>query len=173
MTADPHNLQRYVAAQDRMYARVCAELTAGAKQTHWMWFIFPQLEGLGSSPTARTYAIRSAGEARAYLAHALLGERLRTCTAIVNGLTGRTVEQIFGYPDHLKFHSCVTLFAYAAGERLLPGGGVGAADPAGVHAARVGDAARPAGKGVFGEALARYFAGEEDPLTRRLLSAAS
>jgi uncharacterized protein (DUF1810 family) len=149
MASDPCNLGRFVAAQDPLFAQVCAELAAGRKTSHWMWFIFPQLRGLGSSPTAQAYALGSLGEARAYLAHPLLGERLRLCTRLVNAVQGRTVQEIFGYPDHLKFHSCMTLFAYAAGERTLAGQ-AGAA-------------------GVFSEALLGYFAGEEDPLTRRLL----
>ena len=139
---DPYDLERYVRAQDPVFAQVCAELAAGHKQSHWMWFIFPQLRGLGSSPMAQRYAIGSADEARAYLEHRLLGERLRTCTQLVNRIENRTVQAIFGYPDYLKFHSSMTLFARAAAH---------AAEP-------------------FGEALAKYFAGEEDPLTRELLN---
>jgi uncharacterized protein (DUF1810 family) len=144
---DPYNLTRYVAAQQPVFAQVCAELAAGAKQTHWMWFIFPQLRGLGSSPLAERYGIGSLEEARAYLAHPLLGERLRHCTQLVNDVTGRSAETIFGYPDYLKFHSCMTLFAYAAGD------------------AGVAGANRP-----FSEALEKYFAGEADHLTRERLS---
>lgn len=157
MTPDPFNLGRYLEAQEPVIERVRAELAAGSKRSHWMWFIFPQLAGLGSSPTARHYALASLAEARAYLAHPRLGERLRGCTQLVNAVRGRTVEEIFGYPDHLKFHSCMTLFAYAARERAVPG-----TPPA--HA--------PADGGVFGAALEKYFAGEEDPLTRRLLTSA-
>lgn len=143
---DPHNLRRYIDAQERVFTRVRAELTAGRKERHWMWFIFPQLQGLGSSPTARHYAIASLEEARAYLAHEVLGERLRECTRLVNGIEGRTIEEIFGHPDHLKFRSCMTLFACTAGE----------ADDG----------------PLFREALRKYFAGEGDPLTRKLLSSA-
>jgi uncharacterized protein (DUF1810 family) len=143
MTADPHNLARFILAQDPVFAQVSAELAAGAKRSHWMWFIFPQLHGLGSSLTAERYAIASLAEARAYLAHPLLGERLRSCTQLVNDLEGRTAQEIFGYPDCLKFRSSMTLFARAAGPATAP----------------------------FGEALARYFAGEEDPLTCELLAA--
>ena len=121
---------------------MCAELAAGRKQSHWMWFIFPQLRGLGSSPMAERYAIASLAEARAYLAHPLLAERLRRCTQLVNRVEGRTVQAIFGYPDYLKFRSSMTLFARATG----------GAEP-------------------FREALTKYFAAEEDPLTRELLAA--
>jgi uncharacterized protein (DUF1810 family) len=141
--SDPFQLQRFIDPQEPVFARVRAELTAGCKQSHWMWFIFPQLAGLGSSATARHYAIGSLEEARAYLAHPVLGARLRECTCLVNDIEGRTIEGIFGYPDYLKFRSCMTLFASVAGK---------------------------AGEGsVFREALRRYFAGEDDPLTRRLL----
>ena len=148
---DPYDLARYVSAQQPMYGQVCAELAAGRKQTHWMWFIFPQLKGLGSSPTAKHYGISSLAEARAYLAHPLLGARLRECTALVNGLQGATAQAIFGYPDYLKFCSCMTLFACAAGERTRP-------DPA-------------RGTDPFSAALERYYTGEADPLTVRLLGA--
>ena len=141
-----YGLGRFIEAQQPVYASVCAELTAGSKRSHWMWFIFPQLRGLGASPTARHFAISSLGEARAYLAHPLLGERLRECTRLVNGVAGSTAEVIFGYPDYLKFRSCMTLFAQAAGE-----------PPA-------------AADRIFGEALARYFGGELDPLTLKLLA---
>jgi uncharacterized protein (DUF1810 family) len=143
---DRYDLTRFVAAQEPLFERVRAELTAGRKESHWMWFVFPQLAGLGSSATAREYAISSLDEARAYLGHELLGQRLRECTRLVNRIEGRTVEEIFGYPDHLKFRSCMTLFACAAGE---------------------------AGDGpLFREALRKYFAGDGDPLTRKLLTAA-
>ena len=134
---DPYNLARFVAAQAEVYPRVRAELGAGEKRSHWMWFIFPQLAGLGRSATARLYAISSLAEARAYLAHPLLGTRLHECTRLVNEVTGRSAAQIFGFPDELKFHSCMTLFAHAAG-----------ADDA-----------------AFRKALARYFAAAEDSLT--------
>jgi uncharacterized protein (DUF1810 family) len=142
MASDHYNLSRFVAAQNPVFSEVCAELAAGHKQSHWMWFIFPQLRGLGTSPMAQRYAIGSLAEARAYLAHPLLAERLRTCTQLVNRVEGRTVEAIFGHPDYLKFRSSMTLFSRAAT-----------------------DASEP-----FGEALAKYFAGEADPLTRELLN---
>jgi len=141
---------------DQPGARALGELRRGRKQSHWMWFIFPQLQGLGSSPTARHYAIASLEEARAYLAHEVLGERLRECTRLVNGIEGRTIEEIFGYPDHLKFRSCMTLFERAA---VDPGHGAGTVS--------AGDAG---GAQVFREALGKYFAGEEDPLTLELLT---
>jgi uncharacterized protein (DUF1810 family) len=135
-------LERFVAAQDPVFTEVCAELAAGHKRSHWMWFIFPQLRGLGSSPTAQRFGISSLEEARAYLAHPLLGERLRRCTELVNRIEGRSVQEIFGYPDYLKFRSSMTLFAFAAAA---------------------------GGSGPFRQALAKYFAAEEDALTRQLL----
>ena len=121
-----------------------------------MWFVFPQLAGLGSSVTAQRFAVGSLAEARAYLAHPLLGARLHECTGLV-AASGRSVADIFGYPDDLKFRSCMTLFAYAAGERSLSGApGAPGAPP-----------------GPFSAALQGYFAGEADPLTRRLLTSAS
>jgi uncharacterized protein (DUF1810 family) len=110
---DPHDLQRFVDAQDPVYQQVCAELRQGRKQTHWMWFVFPQIAGLGHSPTARRFAIASLRQAQAYLEHPVLGPRLRECTRLVNHIEGRTIEQIFGSPDDLKFRSSMTLFAHA------------------------------------------------------------
>ena len=153
---DRYDLTRFVAAQEPLFDRVRAELAAGRKESHWMWFVFPQLQGLGSSATARRYALASVEEARAYLAHPVLGARLRECTRLVNGIEGRTIEEIFGYPDHLKFRSCMTLFERAA---VDPGHGAGTVS--------AGDAG---GAQVFREALGKYFAGEEDPLTLRLLT---
>src|SRR5215469_7350850 len=138
---DPYDLERYVRAQEPVFTQVCAELAVGHKQSHWMWFIFPQLRGLGSSPMAQRYAIGSLAEARAYLAHPLLGERLRTCTQLVNRIDGRSAQAIFGYTDEMKFRSSMTLFARTSAVSSEP----------------------------FGAALAKYFAGEEDPLTRELL----
>lgn len=140
MTPDPFDLGRFVVAQDRVYAQVCAELGAGRKQTHWMWFIFPQLEGLGSSPTARRYALSGSEQTRAYLGHGTLGPRLRECTSLVNAVRGSTALQIFGVPDDLKFRSSMTLFALGCD-----------------------------GESVFREALSRYFDGAPDPLTLQLL----
>lgn len=110
---DPFDLQRFVDAQDPVYDRVLAELRAGAKRTHWIWFIFPQLTALGSSSTAKLFGIGSLAEARAYLAHPLLGTRLRECARLVAAIDGRSVEQIFGWPDNLKVRSSMTLFARA------------------------------------------------------------
>jgi uncharacterized protein (DUF1810 family) len=143
MVPDRFDLDRFVAAQDPVFNRVCVELTAGDKQSHWMWFIFPQLRGLGSSATAQRFGLGSLAEARAYLAHPLLGERLRRCTELVNRIDGRSAQEIFGYPDNLKFRSSMTLFALAAED----------------------------GSKLFGEALAKYFAGEGDPRTYELLTA--
>jgi uncharacterized protein (DUF1810 family) len=106
---DQYDLRRFVEAQAGVYEQVCAELRAGRKRSHWMWFVFPQIRGLGSSPMAVKYAISGLEEARAYLAHDVLGLRLRECAAIVVGVEGRTVEEIFGYPDDLKFHSSMTI----------------------------------------------------------------
>jgi uncharacterized protein (DUF1810 family) len=114
--ADPFDLQRFVTAQDSggTYERATAELRAGRKASHWMWFVFPQIAGLGYSPTARAYAITSLAEARAYLAHPVLGPRLTECATILAGLSGRTAEQVFGEVDALKLRSCMTLFTPAA-----------------------------------------------------------
>ena len=133
---DSYNLKRFEGAQGAVYGRVCEELRGGAKTSHWMWFIFPQIRGLGRSPMAERFAIGSLEEARAYLGHAVLGGRLRECTELVNAVEGRTASEIFGFPDDLKFHSSMTLFA-RAGE---------------------GDA-------LFREALRKYFAGKEDEVT--------
>ena len=133
---DRYNLERFVEAQASVYARACAELRAGEKQSHWMWFVFPQIHGLGSSPMAVRFAISGLPEARAYLAHEVLGAQLREATQIVLGVEGRTIGEIFGYPDDLKFHSSMTLFAEAE-----------------EHG------------GVFAEALRRYFGGAMDQAT--------
>ena len=135
------DLDRFVQAQAPVIDRVQEELRAGQKRSHWMWFIFPQIAGLGRSPTARHYAITSRAEAEAYMAHALLGPRLVLCTELVNAVANRSVHQIFGSPDDLKFHSSVTLFA-AVSE-----------NPA------------------FADAIARYFAGSPDRMTLDLLRA--
>jgi uncharacterized protein (DUF1810 family) len=140
---DPFNLSRFVEAQAAVYARACVELRAGRKTTHWMWFIFPQIVGLGLSPTARFYAIGSAAEARAYLADPLLGDRLRHCTDLTLQIDGRAAHDIFGSPDDLKFRSSMTLFAAVAGQLS-----------------------------VFDQALQKYFAGAGDPRTRDILRGA-
>ena len=139
---DPFHLQRFVDAQHGVYEQARAELAAGEKRSHWMWFIFPQLQGLGSSSMAQRYAISGLSEAKAYLAHPVLGQRLRDCTALVSAVQGRTLDKIFGYPDDLKFHSSVTLFA------------------------RVAEAGS-----AFHDALEKYFAGKEDAGTVRELVA--
>ncbi len=111
---DPYDLQRFVDAQAPVFERVCEELREGHKSSHWIWFIFPQIAGLGHSETARRFAISSRDEAAAYLAHPLLGPRLYDCTRLVNRIEGRTAREIFGQPDDLKFCSSMTLFAAAA-----------------------------------------------------------
>ena len=133
---DRFQLQRFVDAQQPIYQAVLSELRAGRKRSHWMWFIFPQVAGLGRSTMAQEFALSSLDEATAYLAHPLLGPRLRECTALVAGIEGRSVGEIFGYPDDLKFRSSMTLFARAAPE-----------EP------------------IFALCLQKYFAGEPDPLT--------
>ncbi len=110
MSAD---LQRFVEAQKPVYSRVVAELRAGQKRSHWMWFIFPQFEGLGHSEMAKKYAITSRAEAALYLDHGILGPRLRECTKLVNAILGKSASEIFGPPDDLKFCSSMTLFAHA------------------------------------------------------------
>jgi uncharacterized protein (DUF1810 family) len=107
---DPYKLQRFVDAQNRVYEQVCEELRNGQKESHWMWFIFPQLRGLGRSPTAIAFGISSRQEAEAYLKHPTLGPRLRECTRLVNLVEGRSITQIFGYPDDLKFRSSMSPF---------------------------------------------------------------
>ena len=107
---DPFDLQRFVDAQAPLYPRVLAELRQGQKQSHWIWFVFPQLAGLGHSPMARRFAIASREEAVAYLEHDILGPRLRECTALVNAVEGRTIREILGSPDDFKFRSSMTLF---------------------------------------------------------------
>ncbi|MGA9493989.1 MAG: DUF1810 domain-containing protein [Mycobacterium sp.] len=139
--SDPFDLQRFVDAQARVYAQVIDELRAGHKRSHWIWFVFPQIAGLGSSSTAAHYAVSSLDEARAYLRHDLLGPRLRECTRLVNAIQGRSIRQIFGSPDDMKVRSSMTLFARATDDN-----------------------------GDFVELLARYYDGEEDPLTLQRLS---
>jgi uncharacterized protein (DUF1810 family) len=138
---DRFDLQRFVKAQAGVYEQVCAELRAGRKRSHWMWFVFPQIQGLGSSPMAVRYAISGLEEARGYLEHAVLGPRLRECTGIVCGVEGRTVGEIFGYPDDLKFHSSMTLFARAAALFVEVEGSP---------------------ESVFHKALEKYFGGKTD-----------
>jgi uncharacterized protein (DUF1810 family) len=113
---DPYDLQRFVHAQNPVFEQVCSELQKGRKRSHWMWFVFPQLRGLGASSMANKYGISSGDEADAYLCHPILGPRLRQCTRLVNLIEGSSIEEIFGYPDNLKFHSSMTLFAQVAPE---------------------------------------------------------
>ena len=134
------SLDRFLQAQAPVLAAVEAELRAGLKRTHWMWFVFPQLRGLGRSETARFYGLADRAEAAAFLAHPVLGPRLRRCTALANTVDGRSAHAVFGTPDDLKFRSCATLFAVL--------------DPA---------------PSVFGAALDRFFGGMPDPQTLALL----
>jgi uncharacterized protein (DUF1810 family) len=119
MSTDQFDLRRFVSAQDPVIEDVLDELRAGHKASHWMWFVFPQIRGLGASAMAQRYALASRQEARAYHDHAVLGVRLKTCTRLVLEIEGRTIGQIFGYPDDLKFHSCMTLFAQVAPEEPI------------------------------------------------------
>jgi uncharacterized protein (DUF1810 family) len=112
-----YNLNRFVEAQNSVYDEVCSELRAGKKTGHWMWFVFPQIKGLGYSPTSKIFAISSLEEARAYLQHPILGRRLVECTEFVNDSSGLTIHDIFGSPDDLKFHSSMTLFAHAGADK--------------------------------------------------------
>jgi uncharacterized protein (DUF1810 family) len=137
---DPFDLQRFVSAQEGVHDKALAEVRAGRKRTHWMWYIFPQLDGLGSSPTARRYGIKSIEEARAYLAHPLLGPRLVECAEAALAVEGRTASEIFGYPDDLKLKSSMTLFASVA-------------EP----------------DSVFVRVLDKYYRGEQDARTLELL----
>jgi uncharacterized protein (DUF1810 family) len=110
-SSDPYNLERFVIAQDSVFKRVLSELQTGTKMGHWMWFIFPQIRGLGRSPISMEYAISSRDEAQAYLQHPVLGPRLKECTQLVLNVNGRSATDIFGTPDDIKFRSSMTLFA--------------------------------------------------------------
>jgi uncharacterized protein (DUF1810 family) len=137
---DPFDLQRFVRAQDPVFRDVLGELACGRKQSHWMWFVFPQLAGLGLSAMSQRYAIGSRAEAKAYLAHPILGPRLIECTRLVLAVDGRTINAILGAPDDAKFRSSMTLFGAVSDEP------------------------------VFDEALARYFASERDGATLEILA---
>lgn len=137
---DPHDLSRFVRAQGGDYERALAEIREGRKRSHWMWYVFPQLEGLGASSTARHYAIKSLAEAEAYLKHPVLGPRLLACAEAALGVEGRSAYDVFGWPDELKLRSCATLFA-----RVSPAGS------------------------VFERLLAKYFEGQPDAQTLTLL----
>lgn len=141
MPSDGFDLARFVDAQAPLYAQVRVELAAGRKRTHWMWFVFPQIAGLGRSAMAQRYAIGSREEAIAYLAHPLLGARLRECSALVLSAQGPSVDDILGPPDDLKFHSCMTLF----------------------------DAIAPTDETLFAQCLQRFFDRARDPATLALL----
>ncbi|HMH54514.1 MAG TPA: DUF1810 domain-containing protein [Candidatus Acidoferrum sp.] len=117
--ADPYHLQRFVEAQRPVFEQVCVELRAGRKRGHWMWFIFPQIKGLGYSSLAQAFAISSLDEARAYLRHPVLSSRLRECTRLVTLVEGRSIREIFSDPDDLKFRSSMTLFAHATSDNQL------------------------------------------------------
>lgn len=134
--ADPFDLERFVEAQAPVYDHVCRELKAGRKQSHWMWFIFPQIAGLGQSPMSIRFAIGLMDEAKAYLAHAVLGPRIRECAKLALDVEGRTAREIFGPVDEMKFRSSMTLFAKAAPK-----------------------------EDAFQGCLDKYFAGEADPAT--------
>jgi len=138
---DPYDLERFVEAQRGVFEQACAELRRGRKTGHWIWFVFPQIAGLGFSAMSQRYAIQSLDEARAYLKHPVLGSRLREICGIVNGIEGKSAHEIFGSPDDMKLRSSMTLFEHAA----------------------EGDA-------VFIEVLRKYFGGTEDKRTVELLS---
>ena len=141
MTSDPFDLARFVTAQAAVYAQVRQELEAGRKRSHWMWFVFPQLRGLGHSSMAQRYGLSGLGETQAYRQHSVLGPRLIECTVLVNRAAAGSIQDIFATPDDLKFRSCMTLFA-----------------------------ALPATPPVFTGALTRYFGGIADPLTLEALA---
>lgn len=139
---DPHNLQRFVEAQDGVTGAVERELGSGKKRSHWMWFVFPQVTGLGQSMMAQKYGIRSLEEAKAYLDHPVLGERLRKWTKLVLQVEGRSAKEIFGYPDYLKFRSSMTLFSLVSEENSL-----------------------------FHQALEKYYGGDQDDRTLEMVGA--
>ena len=139
---DPFDLNRFIKAQTPIYTAALAELAAGCKRSHWMWFVFPQIDGLGFSETTKRYSIKSLAEARAYLAHPVLGMRLIECARTLLALKGRTALEIFGRPDDTKLQSCMTLFA----------------------------AISPAAS-VFADVLDSYFRGKHDPRTVELIRA--
>jgi uncharacterized protein (DUF1810 family) len=135
-----NNLQRFIDAQESTFEQVRSELAAGQKRSHWMWFIFPQIRGLGSSAMARRFAIADLTEAAKYLEHPVLGPRLRDCTSLVDTVQSRSIHDIFGHPDDLKFHSSMTLFAQTAIKHHFP-------------------------DRIFGDALTKHFGGLSDQAT--------
>jgi uncharacterized protein (DUF1810 family) len=136
-----YNLHRFLDAQEPVYDAVLDELRAGRKSSHWIWFIFPQITGLGHSEMAQKYAVTSLDETKAYLQHLVLGQRLRECTQLVLNVNGHSAEEILGYPDHLKFRSCMTLFLTAATDNT-----------------------------IFKDALLKYFDGKPDQSTLHILA---
>jgi uncharacterized protein (DUF1810 family) len=142
--ADPHDLIRFVRAQEGSYVRALAEIKRGRKESHWMWYVFPQFRGLGQSDTSRRYAIRSTAEARAYLEHPVLGPRLKVCCEAALAVKGPSAHQIFGSPDDLKLNSCATLFTRVS-----------------------------AAGSVFHRLLDKYYDGKADDKTLRLMAAAA
>ena len=141
---DPYDLDRFLRVQEGVYDHALAELRSGRKRSHWMWFVFPQIDGLGLSPTSRYFSIKSRAEAQAYLDHPVLGKRLLECSDSVLAIRGKTAHQIFGSPDDMKLKSCATLFETVA-----------------------------AGHAQFGRLLDAYFGGERDAATHRLLAASN
>jgi uncharacterized protein (DUF1810 family) len=139
LSNNPYDLDRFVRAQAPDYDRALSELRVGKKRSHWMWYIFPQIEGLGQSPMSHRYSIKSAAEARAYLDHPILGPRLRECATVVNSVVGRSALEIFGSPDDQKLRSCATLFGSVSDD------------------------------GVFEQLLEKYFDGRPDEETLRRL----
>ena len=139
MNDDPYDLDRFVQAQATNYSQALSELRAGEKRSHWMWYVFPQIEGLGQSAMSRRYSIKSAAESRAYLTHPVLGSRLRECFAAVCNITGRSAHEIFGSPDDMKLRSCATLFGAVSDDD------------------------------IFAQVLKKYFHGDRDQETLRRL----
>lgn len=140
---DPDGLDRFILAQESDYEQALSEIRVGEKRTHWMWFVFPQFRGLGTSATSKHFAIRSVAEALAYLSHPVLGQRLRACCEALLSIQGHSATKVFGTPDDLKLHSCVTLFAAVSPDESL-----------------------------FGQVLDKYFGGQPDEHTLRLIRAA-
>jgi len=141
--SDPYDLNRFVRAQEQSYEQALSELERGRKQSHWMWYVFPQFDGLGSSPTSKLYSIKSMAEARAYLEHPVLGPRLAECAEAMLAVDGKSARAILGSPDDMKLKSCATLFAHVS----------------------------PPGS-VFERLLDKFYDGERDAATLRLLSTA-
>lgn len=165
MPVTPSGLERFVEAQSAIYDTALAELRAGHKRSHWMWFVFPQLRGLGRSATAEFYGVASLAEAVSYLAHPVLGPRLVACTEAVLAVQGRSLNAIFGSPDDLKFHSAMTLFSRASGPDTS-GPDTSGPDTSGPETSGPEGAS---GGGVFRQALQRFWNGQGDAGTLALL----